>query len=178
MRVVDACRSQLKGLKRRFGDIDEVSCFSGGRLACKAQDGPTNRFDQLLCSSNGVLRTVVCQEMQTPSAVSDRCKILDTRHRERTWGGPCRPKDAVREQETVGFRSLHEEILLRRGRFLNQCPERIAKSIELLRVMLIYAGYIAAKPGSARPFGTTGVGARMNIRAFKCPIDLTKGNRC
>jgi hypothetical protein len=77
--------------------------FPRGRLADKAQDGPTNRFDQFLCSTDGVCRTIVCEEMQPPSAVIDKRQVLDKRHRERTWGSSSRPKDAVREEEAVAL---------------------------------------------------------------------------
>jgi len=157
--------------------IDEVSCFPRDRLADKAQDGPTNRFDQLLCSTDGVFRTIVCKEMQPPTTVIDKRQVLDTRHRERTWGSHRRPKDAVREDEAVTLRGLHEEVFLRRSHGLNQCPKRIAKSIQLLRIMLIHADYVTAELRAALPAGSTGVRAHTNIRAFKCPIDLTKNNR-
>jgi hypothetical protein len=115
--------------------------------------------------------------MQPPSTVIDTRQVLDTRHRERTWGSPRRPKDAGREEEAVTFRGLHEELLLRRSDFLDQCAERIAKSIQLLGIMLIHAGYVAAELRSALPAGSTGVLAQTNIRAFKYPIDLTKRDR-
>jgi len=44
-RVVDTYRDRVEGVERRFGGIGEVSCFSRERLAEKAQDGPTERFD-------------------------------------------------------------------------------------------------------------------------------------
>lgn len=115
--------------------------------------------------------------MQPPTTVIDKRQVLDTCHRERTWGSPRRPKDTVREEEAVTLRGLHEEILLRRSHFLNQCAERIAKSIQLLGIMLIHAGQITAELRSALPGGSTRVLAQMNIRAFKYPIDLTKRNR-
>ncbi|MDB5040594.1 MAG: hypothetical protein JWN27_1320 [Candidatus Eremiobacteraeota bacterium] len=115
--------------------------------------------------------------MQPPGTVIDKRQVFDTRHRERTWRSPRRPKDFVREDEAVALRGLHEELLLRRSHFLNQCPKRIAKSFQLLRIMLIHADYITAELRSARSVGSTGVLARTNARAFKCPIDLTKRNR-
>jgi len=39
-----------------------------------------------------------------------------------------------------------------------------------------HAGYVTAELRSALPAGSTGVLAHTNIRAFKCPIDLTKNN--
>jgi hypothetical protein len=92
-------------------------------------------------------------------------------------GSPRRPKDAVREEKAVTLRGLHEEILLRRSHFLDQCPERMAKSIQLLRIMLIHVDDITAELRSARSDRTPGVLAETNIRAFKCAIDLTKRNR-
>jgi hypothetical protein len=115
--------------------------------------------------------------MQPSTTVIDRRQVLGTRHRERTCGGPRRPKDAVHEQETVTLRGLHEKIFLRRSRGRNQCPECITKSIQLLRIVLIYTGYVTAELRSAVSIGSTGVLAQTNVRALKCPIDLSKNNR-
>ena len=115
--------------------------------------------------------------MQPSTTVVDKRQVLDTRHRERTCGGPRRPKDAVREEETITLRRLHEELFLRSSRGLNQCPECVTKSIQLLRIVLIYTGYVTAELRPAVSVGSTGVRAQTNIRALKCPIDLSKNNR-
>ena len=87
--------------------------------------------------------------MQPPTTVIDKRQVLDVRHCERTWGSLRRPKDADREDKAVTFRGLHEEILLRRGHFLNHCPEGSAQSSQLFRIMLIYAGFVTAELRSA-----------------------------
>jgi len=119
----------------------------------------------------------VCEQMQPPATVIDKRRVLYMRHRERTWGSLRPPKDAVREEKAVTLRGLHEKILLRRGHFFYQCPERIAKSIQLSRIVLICAGYVTPELRSARSDGSTGVLAHPNIRAFKCPVNVTKGDR-
>ncbi len=115
--------------------------------------------------------------MQPPTTVIDRRQVLDTGHRERTWGSHGRPKDAVREEEAVTLRGFDEEIFLRCSHFLNQCPQRIAKSIQLLRIILINAGYVTAELRSALPGGSAWVLGPTNIHVCKYPIDLTKRNR-
>lgn len=83
-RIAGACRSELQSRERRFGDVDQAGRFTGVRLAEKAQDGPTNGFDQLCCSRDGIARTIVCKKMQPPTTVIDGRQVLGTRYRERT----------------------------------------------------------------------------------------------
>jgi hypothetical protein len=175
--TVDACRRQLEGLERRFGDIDEVGGFPRGRFIDKAQEGPTDGIEQLLCSSDCIFRTIVCKQMQPSTVLIDRGQVFGSRHREKTCGGLRRPKDTVHEEETVTLSGLHEEIFLRRSRGLDQCSERLAKPMQLLRIVLIYAGYITAELRSAVSLWSTGVLAQPNIGILKCPIDLSKNNR-
>lgn len=117
--------------------------------------------------------------LEVPIDITDTTLKLDREWHSLEWNPgsrPRRPKDAVLEEETVTLGALHEEIFLRRSHFLGQCPKRIAKSIQLLRIMLIH-GYITAELCSAHPVGSTGVLAPTNGRAFKCPSELTKRDR-
>ena len=108
--------------------------------------------------------------------VIDERQILDTRHPERTCRSLRRLKDAFHVEEAITLRGLYEEVFLRRSHFFNQGSERVGKSIQLLRIVLIHAGHVTAELRSAGPGGSTGVLAQTNIHGFKRSIELTKRN--
>jgi hypothetical protein len=115
--------------------------------------------------------------MQPSGAGVDRRQVFGTRHGKRTCGALRRPKDAVNEDEAVTPSGVHEEIFLRRSGGLNQRSECNAKSIQLLRIVLIYTGDVTPELRSAVSIGATGVPAQTNMRALKCPIDVSKHDR-
>lgn len=115
--------------------------------------------------------------MQPPRTVIDRRQILGTPDREGTRSRPRRPQDAGREREAVTLSGLYEELFLGRSHRPDQRSERIAESIQLLRIVLIHAGHVAAELRSAIPDGSTGVLAHPDIRAVERADDLTKNDR-
>ncbi|HEV8022799.1 MAG TPA: hypothetical protein VGP41_16105 [Candidatus Lustribacter sp.] len=77
--------------------------------------------------------------------------------RQRTWRDRRRPENTVREAEAVTLRSLHKKFLLRLRDLIDQCPERFAKPVQLLRIALIDTSDITAKLHFSRPGDSPGI---------------------
>jgi hypothetical protein len=171
------CRGGLDRFERRSRDFRKLSGLFRGRPTAVTQDGPANGIEDLYGPLYGVLRTIVCKELQPPATIADRSKILGAGHRKRMRRRRRRPKNAVYKDEAVALRSLNEKILLRGCHFIDQRPEHFPESSQLLRILLIDARYVPAELRSARPFGSTGVRSQTNIHGGKSSIDLTQGDR-
>lgn len=95
------------------------------------------RFDQLARPRDRFGRTGLRENLQAPDAVVERLGIVESRYRERFRSGRRHSKSTVGKFETVALRRANEEALLRVGGFVDQRAERVAKLLELSRVLLI-----------------------------------------
>jgi hypothetical protein len=156
-RITAVCCRGFERLDRLPGDVDDVRGCAWRRLVEKAQDRSTNRCDEFLRCGDRLGGFFVCKQLKPPPSLRDGRKVFGTRYRERADTRSGRAEDAIREDETVALRSLHEEVDFRRSYFADQRSQRVAEPVDLLRIALIDAGDVAAKLRSARSLRPAGI---------------------
>jgi hypothetical protein len=155
----------------------EACRFGRSGRAAHAQDRPAHRLDEFRRAAHRVVRAIVCEQLQSPCALIDRSEILDVRHRKRTRCRCRGTKRSAGKREAVAFRGFHEELLLRGRDFVDQRTKHVAEPIPLVRIALIDTRDVPPKLHATRSVGSAGIFAETNIRAGKCAIELTHGNR-